>query len=517
VPTPTEQVETAKKVWRLPRVFILSWVLFALISAAWSIATPLGASPDEPAHLIKAASVARGKFIGTPTPIGEVVRVPAYAADELTCFAFHADITAACAKPMAGDPGRLVNAATTAGFYNPVYYLLVGWPSLIAHGTGGIFAMRIVSGILVSLFLALSLTLIARWRRPALPLIGFAAAVTPMTLFLAGTVNPNSLEIAATLTAFVGVLTIAREQASTRFAAVSAIVFVSASIAANMRGLSLLWLAFALFSPFVLVSRRRIAELLNVRAVRRAIAGTAVAAVFAAIWLVATNSLGASVAGLGSATQSVSAVPGTGSSPANGFVWTLSETLDYAHGIVGSFGWLDTPAPNLVDFIWSLLAGGLLLFGLILFRRRSMLLAAILLAAVLLLPAVLQAIYIHAGGVIWQGRYILPLFVCLMVALGSGLGQRIRLPRPVQAKLVSVVLVLWGVAQVASFATVLKRYAIGLNSGWLTILHPEWSPPGGVIVSLVTFTMIIAAAVVGLLLWLRRHHATGPATPSLEF
>jgi len=485
---------------RFSRVFAAAWILLALISAAWSIATPLGGSPDEPAHIIKAAAVARGELIGKTTSNGQQVRVPAYVAYEQTCFAFHPNVSAACATTFAGAPDRLVNASTSAGLYNPLYYALVGWPSLIFTNSAGIFAMRIVSGILVSLFLAFALGLIATWRRPTLPVIGFAVAITPMTLFLSGAVNPNSLEISATLAAFVGILTITREGNPRRLGAVSALVFVSASIAANMRGLSLLWLAVAILSPFVLLDRRRITQLLKTKAVQRAIVGTAIACAGAVAWLLRTDSLGPS----SGSTGPVAHVPGMGDSAASGFIWTLSETLDYARGVVGDFGWLDTPAPDIVNVIWSLFVGGLLVFGLVFLRGRNLLLAAILFAAVVLLPAILQGIYIHSGGVIWQGRYILPLFVCLVLALGSSLGQCPQLRGPALRRLLTILVSLWAIAQFAAFATTLKRYAVGLDSGWLTILHPRWSPPGGIVVSLGTLAIVLVACAFCTVLMIRR-------------
>jgi len=476
------------------RVFFVAWLLLSLLAGAWAMATPIGAAPDEPAHLIKAASVVRGQFVGAPGASGQVVQVPRYVAftQNQTCYAFKPDVTADCMADVPGDPAELTDASTTAGLYNPVYYLLVGWPSLLAHDSGGIYLMRLVSAVVVSLFFAAALALVARWPRPTIPLLAFGVAATPMVLFLSGSVNPNSLEIAATLTTFVALLSAIRYPDATRLSTVAAVVAASAALAANMRGLSLLWLALAIITPFILATGSQIRALASTRSVRLAIAGTAVAGVLAAVWLLSTNSLGAALEKPGPVTDA----PAVGSSPASGFIWTLLSTFKYSEGLVGVFGWLDTPAPEFVFFAWSLFVGVLVLLALVLLRGRELVFAVVLLATLLLLPPIVQAAYITGGGIIWQGRYILPVFVCVVVALGATLSDRIALERGVTTRLVAVVLVSWGAAHAYSFATALRRYAVGLDGGWLELAHPAWAPPGGIALWISAFTAVVAAAVV---------------------
>jgi hypothetical protein len=468
-------------------VFLGSWALLSMLAGLWALATPIGAAPDEPAHLIKAASVVRGQFIGKPSRVGTVVQVPLYIAytQAQTCYAFAPQESAACIPKVPGDGSIVVDAVTSAGLYNPVYYALVGWPSLVLHDDKGIFAMRAASAIVTTLFLALSFALLSRWRNRALPAVGFLAAVTPMVLFLAGSVNPNSLEIAATLAAFVAMLSIVRDEpVPLRLSA--SILLVAAAVAANMRGLSLLWLALALLAPLALTGRTRLGYLLRRRAVQIAIAGTALAVAAAAVWLVASNSLGAG-------NDSLPSTPGIGTPPLFGFAWTLFSTFDYAQGIVGIFGWLDTPAPAFVYFVWALIGGGLVGLALVLLRGRALALALILTGAVLLLPPVLQGIYIQRGGIIWQGRYILPLFVCAVLTAAALLSDRVVLSRRDASCLLIGVVGLWGFAQFQSFATALRRYAVGYGAGWLDLRNPEWTPPGGVFTVLVGFGLVVVA------------------------
>ena len=50
------------------RNWLISFAVLFIAVAAWSFASPLGSAPDEPAHLIRAASLVRGELIGKPIP-----------------------------------------------------------------------------------------------------------------------------------------------------------------------------------------------------------------------------------------------------------------------------------------------------------------------------------------------------------------------------------------------------------------------------------------------------------------
>ena len=108
------------------------------------------AVPDEPAHAIKAASVVRGELMGESNG-GQgdraTVSVPGYIADlpAQACHAFDRRVTADCAPVVNADDTGLTDAETSAGNYNPMYYFMVGWPSLLMSGAPAVYAMRIVS------------------------------------------------------------------------------------------------------------------------------------------------------------------------------------------------------------------------------------------------------------------------------------------------------------------------------------------------------------------------------------
>lgn len=480
-------------------VFVPTLLLLSFVAAAWSLATPISGGPDEPSHIIKAASVARGELDGASAADGlQVVHVPAYAAYTWaqTCFAYQVNVVPTCAAPLAGDPGKIVAAETSAGRYNPTYYALVGWPTLIDHDASAIIWMRIVSGVMSSVFLALSLTMISTWRRRLLPTLGFAVAATPMVFFINGVVNPSSLETTATLTAFIGVLSIVQHPIRGLLAQRAAIVSVAACLAANMRGVSPLWVAIALLAPFLLVGRARLASFARMVPVRVAVIVIAAGAATAMIWTLCSNSLGAGL----TPSSDPATIFGAGASPLRGFALVFVGTFDYARGIVGLFGWQDTSSPAAVYSLWSLFAGGLLLAALAALRGRALVLSATLLGLTIVLPALLQAVYITKGGVVWQGRYTLPLFVCMIVGASALLAERFPGVDASSAgrRLACLVLPLWAGGNFAAFALVLKRYGVGLEAGtWRKLLFdPSWSPPGGTILvlGLGAVSLLLAAA-----------------------
>ncbi|SDH18881.1 Predicted membrane protein [Leifsonia sp. 98AMF] len=503
----TDRQEPAART-RLPvRAFLVSWALLSLLCICWSFATPISGSPDEPAHIVRAASVVRGEWVGTPSPVGNVVTVPAYIArsQAVTCFAFHPAVDADCGIQEPADPDADTRSTTSAGLYNPLYYLAVGWPTLVVHDTGGIYAMRAVSALLTALFLALAFAVTTTLPHRRLAMLSYALAITPMMLFLGGTVNPNSLEAAATLAVFVAMLAIAFDRTAAGLRSNLWVVGAGIAVAVNARGLSPLWLVVALGVPLVLIPGPRLLALLRRPATIVTMAVSALFVIGALAWTLGSNSLANAIVKPDEALQ----FPGVGASPLTGFLRVLTGTVGYGQGLVGLFGWLDTPAPDVVVYLYGAGIAALVVAALLVLRGRRLLAFAILLAAFLLLPAIVQAAYIHGGGLIWQGRYNLPLFLCLIVGAAAFLGPRVELVAPTtMRRLILLVSVLAVGAQWWAFEATLRRYAVGGNGTLRLFLLGDapWSPPGGNLLWLILSAVLIAAS--GVLLavatWPRR-------------
>ncbi len=88
--------------------------------------------------------------------------------------------------------------ASTAARYNPLYYLAVGSPSLLAGPAHASRLMRLLSAALSALFLSWHSP--RRYRAPtSIAASTVLLAATPMVLFLGAAINPNGLEITAAI------------------------------------------------------------------------------------------------------------------------------------------------------------------------------------------------------------------------------------------------------------------------------------------------------------------------------
>lgn len=478
---------TIRHRWRL---FWIVWASGIVFAGLWALATPIGASPDEPAHIVKAASVVRGEFVGESVDGTSLVHVPQYVAwtHAQTCYAFKNTVSADCSAPVPEPTDEIVSSTTTAGLYNPVYYILVGWPSLIFTDSVGIYAMRIVSVVLSMLWVALSAFLIASWRRPALPLATLGVIVTPMVLFLAASVNPSAVESTATVAVLVAMLSILREPARHLLVERVVVLAGSAAIAVNARGLSPLWLAVVIIVPLFLVGRTRIRELVRERAVIVGIAGVGIATAFAGVWLYASNSLGRAISD-----PDGTIFPGAGTPPLVGFLQTFEGTPGFLSQMVGLFGWMDTPAPFATIIVWISAMVLIVVGALAVLRGRALWVFVVLLAAAIVLPPILQGAYITSGGYIWQGRYNLPLILSALLAGSAFLGDRLPVGHRSIRRVWGITVILLGVAHLYVFAVVLRRYVVGYDAWWVDFIRdPEWEAPGGNLVLVAVFALCLS-------------------------
>jgi hypothetical protein len=497
------------------RVFAVAWLLFSMLGIAFAVANPIGASPDEPSHLVKAASVVRGELFGVATPEGNEVVVPQYVAhSHQVCFAFQPNQTADCVTPVPEPADAPVVALTQSGFYNPVYYALVGWPSLVFDDSTGIYAMRIMSALLTGSLLALVVMVVSTWSRPLLPLLGVAVATTPMVLFLSGSVNPNALEMAGTLAAFAGLWSLVRHPDPSLRAVRVAVIVVAAALSANTRAVAPAWIVIAVVLAFLAAgSWQRVVGILRQRAVIVGVALSVAALLAAAVWTFVTGRIDAS-----DGVDDYREFPGVGTNPIVGFLQTLVRTVDFGAGAVGIFGWLDTSLPHTVYFIWAVLVGGLAVVAFLVLRRRPLVVAVALVGAFVLVPAVLQGLYVTSGGYIWQGRYALPLLAIAIVGLAALLAEELPDPSPsVARRLVVLVLLGWVVGHGYAFVVNLKRYAAGVDGAWGALLNPaSWQPPGGSLLWIVAFaaTLVVSATALGW--WALRPYGTSSTSKSAE-
>ncbi|MFO7690915.1 MAG: DUF2142 domain-containing protein [Cryobacterium sp.] len=458
------------------RVFVVSLLALLALSGCWAVASPLMSVPDEPSHAIKAAAVVRGELTGTVTaesPFPEVV-VPTWVAlsHQLTCFAFQADVAPSCAAINLVDVTEPTSVSTSAAYYNPVYYAITGLPSLFFDGKLGFYAMRMVSALLSSLLLASMFQALSQLTARRWTIIAATVSITPMVLYLNAAINPNALEIAATGAVFANLaLLLERSGRAKQSVATTAWFTAAAALLANARGLSLAFLLLAVVLAVLSYRLRRFGSLLRNPLTWAGSAVIAAAVGFALWWISTVDALSTAPFG------------GAGGSFEEGFEVTMDKTFEYTTGLIGYFGWLDAPTPGVVLWIWGAAVGAMVATVLGFGRGRTLITAVAAMLALLVLPPVFQALIVTESGYIWQGRYNLPLFILMMLALGraldAGLARRwtSRLDR-----LLIVTLTAGVVAHLSAFLWPLRRYVTGIRADMYwedMIFNPQWLPPFG--------------------------------------
>lgn len=459
-------------------VTIATGLLLWLVLLMWALAIGRYGGPDEPAHVTRAAAVADGQVRGDPAPgmAGgfRVVRVPApLASGDPSCYRHDPAVPATCAA--ASDAAGTAQVATSAGINPPLYYAMVGVPvRLLGHAADTTW-YRLVATWWNALVLALVL---GRARRHAgAPTIGVLvtiAAVTPAAWFLLGVVNPNGLEIALALLAWVSITPLVAERSVCERIRppVAACLWVSvpAAVAISIRPIAVIAIAAMAVVLAIGTSwtrgwgwHRRAALL----------APVGVAALGVAIWNATVRLAfddprladhGSRVAALGTSLRGTPA--------------TLRE-------MVGSASWLEYTMPVVSQLVWWVGAIGALVVGWRIgsARRRWMLLGWV--AVLLLAPVAFEVIAAQRVGFIWQGRYSIPTAMGLaMFAIGARPGLR-------TIRVVAVALV---VAELAAFWATLRRFTVGTSGPWwLVDLGPaSWRPTIGPTVLLILHAACVA-------------------------
>ncbi len=486
-----------------PWTFLALWAATAALGIAWALSTPMVASPDEPAHIFKAAAVALGEWIGEPTeqPGFTEVRVPSgvAAAWSLTCTAYDDSVPASCQGPFPSG-SELLAVQTSAGLYNPTYYALVGWPTLLTDDPRvAIYAMRALTAVLCGFFFAIAGTTLLSLAGPLTGLIAYLAILTPTTVFLAGSVNPNAFEVSAAAALLAVLLALVRRTEGEIPGWQLILVAISGVALANARGLSLVWMAVIAVVAIIAARSGRMGELLRSWRVWITLAVLAAGVGLAVLWLLASNSLGnmGTFAGAGSV------------SPAQAFVvMLLEQSTD--EGLVALFGWLETTGPPIAYALWGFLALAIVFGAFVVARGRLVWATLAAVAAFFLVPAGVQAASVEASGYIWQGRYSLAIYAVVIVVAAIA-GTSIHRAQPTFSSVRAILVVGLSVAAISAFTVlwVIRRYALGAGGWWGDLITaPQWLPPLGWW-PWPLLALLAGAAIVIVAIAVERHHRAG--------
>lgn len=475
-------------------VFLVSFALLFGLGAIWSFATPHMGVPDEPAHVIRAAAVVRGDIIPRQSankPYISEVDVPAWAAGAhaLPCFAFDPNIPASC-QPEPANDDSITAAQTSAGINGPGYYAIVGLPSLVLDGASAFYAMRLVNvavtaALLAAAFMALSQLPRARWSYLAL-----AVAVTPMALYLMGAVNPNSVEFSSAAAVFATLVVVVRTPSPGWLLwERAAIVVMGATLLVNTRSISLLWLALVIALALLVARRDHLLALLRRPATWLMAGLSAVVVVLMFIWFTRPHS--------DFTVEGSTLYPLIGGNFVLGSQVMLDRNLEFAVGWIGLFGWVDTPSPTLSVLIWCTVIVGLIAASVLFGRGRARLVTVLFVIAAVGIPVVIQGILLPDYGFIWQGRYMMAIYICMMIVAGIALDEApMLLPEPARRRIIIVLIAAIAIGNLVSFLWVLRRYVVGGGTWSQMLLSPAWQPPLTWIGLGSLFALVVAAAAV---------------------
>lgn len=396
------------------RVFCLTLLGSLLLQTAWILSVPAFRGIDEFDHVFKAESVAGGQLISrVPAEDGhgallEVNEETVRAAAPVCEWYLYVGPDNCSPVKVLGD-GRAL-AGSGAGSYNPVYYAVVGNAAKAFAGDTAVYAMRLVTALVCSLLIAWGASLTSGWARTRLPLLAYAAGVTPVLAYSTSVVSPNGLTYTGALLFWFAALALDRSPEDSAGALRALVVGAVAVLTSHTTGP--VWLLVATASILMLRPVREWRTILGRRPV--AWAGATLFAGLVAIACVAWTRY----------SQANSVGPARPDWDGD-FPWAAlaRENALWAFQSIAAFPIRNQPAPLLVYVLW----GAVLTALLVLLARRSTtrerLALGALLVPLLLLPNVLSYLTFPSQGFAWQGRYMLPLWVGVLALAARALDR----------------------------------------------------------------------------------------------
>ncbi|MGH3737516.1 MAG: DUF2142 domain-containing protein [Micromonosporaceae bacterium] len=472
---------------RLRTGFLVACLAFWLIGAGWAFALPVDGTYDESQHLIRAYGAASGQLYSPPAKAarggGAWYDVPrSLLPDNVNCPWKGEDPSdkqdASCQHAASSDHTR-VRTGTTAGRYNPVYYLPVGVPMVLSPDRAGIVGARLVSSLLSALLLA-SAVVIALRLRSRLMLAAVVLATTPMAANLNGSINPNGFEIAAGVLLWATLLALLRtpegtwdERTVRRLLVLGA---VAASLLLTVRALGPVWLAGIAVFALVTALPGRLGVLLRRRDTRLLLGGVSAVAVYAVVWMLVSGAM--------------VAVPTRGGS--EGFVdmirlMTVDRSSFWTDQIIGQFSYGETTLPSWLIVSWYAMVAALVLPAALLASRRDRRALIGLGVASAFALVFFEVVYYPTLNWAQHGRYVMPFGAGLLLLAAVAGRYPAALGDAGQAALLRLVATATAPLHLYALALVMTRFQSGPEAP-INPFTGAWLPPAGPLVPLLALT-----------------------------
>lgn len=476
------------------RVWLLraSLPLLALATlAGWSLATPVGSSPDDDYHLASTwcAQGERSGACGVEEPDGErIVALDLVVAS--VCAAHDPNASAACqGGPLdsgVGPYGPSARGNFAQHLYPPVYYAAMS--VVVSHDVGrSVLVMRMLNALLL-VALGAALWWLLPARRRYLAFVPLALTVVPVGLSLVASTNPSAWAIASGAYVWVSVVGYF-ETRGRRAVGLAVTAAIATIVGAGARADSALYAIVAIAVAMLLSARRTRAF------ATRSLVPVALVGIAGALYL--TGSQGSAISeGLTGQADSVPISLG------ENVVATLSRIRHFPGLIAGAFGhwplgWFDTPMPTAVVYLAAIPVGAAVVLGIRRLDRAKFVALGLLAFVTLAAPLIVLAKSRAPIGQYVQPRYILPLLIVFVgVALyrrdAPGLGGPRAVPW-VSAGLLAV-------AHAIALHAVIRRYVTGVDlTGWNLDENREWwwDVPVGPMATWIATSLLFTALMAG--------------------
>ncbi len=454
---------------------------YTALAAAWAMTNPPFAAPDEANQYLRAVGISDGVLVGrrardtnptldtkqlawTNQATRSVAVPPGLAPGGFACELSSETKSAACTLTAPTNLGA-IHANTEVGTYQPLPYLLPAAVLGADHHVGG--SLRLARLAMVAVWVAaLAVAMWALWdeKLGLASLTGLVVGVTPMVVFVGASVNGSSLEIISSIAFFASLLRLIRSDSGQSLAGMWLFAGASGLMLALSRSPGPIWVALDVTIVVLLAGFK------PARSKFRAGGRPALLAATAVLAGITLNRLWEAAYG---PHVTITWLPKLESLQAG-----RREVLQSLQDLVGHFGYLNVPLPNVVLIAWALLALALVWCGFRAADRRGRIALVVAVAISFLSPIYLFAAVIRNTGFGLQGRDYLPI-VALLPLLAFELIRRNPPPPRVGARLFAIIAPMAAVMQFVAWWINSRRYAVGSNGPWWFLPHAQWSPPVG--------------------------------------
>ena len=450
---------------------LVLFCLLAAIGSIWAVSVPLFGSPDEQAHVVRAVSIWEGSIDkGRVRVDGAAVAVSArapeiyaHAPEQLTCWIFRSGEVPSCAPPFRGG-SEVVDVETSAGLHPHLFYALVGWIGALRPSASGVYLMRIMGALMCAALIAPAAATMVRRGVGRLGVTAAIVGVTPVAGFLFGTVNPNGFEIAAAIGMWVHGWALTSMSPEERAPLWMLIAFGSSgALLALTRPLS------PLFAVVIGVSVLGVNRVNPVRLLRTrrgwAMSGPVLAAIaLAASWAIYSGHL----------LIQLRSPPPEGSTALQA---TTGAVGGYFQQMVSAFSWLDAGLPTIPLYAWIIAISVLFVPAFVSGRRGEMRWAVGVFALGAVLPVIAQYSAYETNGLVWQGRYGLPLLAGAPILAAVSILHGNGVNEPERNRIADLGLAAMGVGHVVGYYWAMRRWTVGLGGPTNFLGHERWKPP----------------------------------------